>query len=58
MLFKYLTIDNIFMSNIKGFNLMIDIFHTWVDKIKSNDAHQVSELYHQDVNITWYIFKY
>ena len=27
---------------------MIDIFHTWVDKIKSNDAHQVSELYHQD----------
>ena len=27
---------------------MVDIFHIWVDKIKSNDAHQVSELYHQD----------
>ena len=27
---------------------MIDILYTWVDKIKSNNANDVANLYHQD----------
>ena len=27
---------------------MVDMLQIWIDKIKSNDAHQVAELYHQD----------
>ncbi len=26
---------------------MIDIFQTWIEKIRSNDAHKVADLYHK-----------
>ena len=27
---------------------MVNMLHTWVEKIQSNDAHQVTNLYHQN----------
>ena len=27
---------------------MINMLHTWVEKVKSNDAYQVTDLYHQN----------